>query len=146
MLVLVRPRVAAIGLLTTLFLTALGSSAETGKRDSPETVARGARLYQEYCSACHGRDGVGESSIPWSIRRPDYITAMPLDESSHAWHHGDEQLIQMILKGTGRSRTRMPVWDGVLSVTQVRDLVGYLKSLWGDRILACQGPRHMSCM
>ena len=143
---LVRPRVAAIGLLITLFLTALGSSAETGKRDGPEAVERGARLYQQYCSACHGQDGVGEPSISWSILRPDYVTAMPLDESSHAWHHGDEQLTQMILKGTERSRTRMPVWDGVLSVTQVRDLIGYLKSLWSDRIVACQGPRHMSCM
>jgi len=146
MIALIRSRFPAVGLFVTLLLIAAGSSAETGKRDSPDKVERGAHLYQEYCSACHGKDGVGEPPIPWSIRRPDYITAMPLDESSHAWHHGDEQLIQMILKGTARSRIRMPVWDGVLSVSQARDLIGYLKSLWSDRILTCQGPRHMSCM
>ena len=139
-------RVSAIGLLIISVLAAPGSSAETGVRNDPQTVARGAHLYRQYCSACHQRDGVGEAPIPSSIRRLDFFTAMPLDESSHAWHHGDEQLIQMILKGTPRSRTRMPVWEGVLSEIQARDLVGYLKSLWSDRIVGCQGPRHMSCM
>jgi len=109
-------------------------------------VESGTRLYQQYCSSCHLQDGVGEPTIPRSIRRPDYFTAMPLNESSHAWHHGDEQLIQMILQGTTRSRTRMPAWEGVLSEDQARDLIAYMKSLWGDRILACQGPGHMSCM
>lgn len=133
-------------LLVTLMLVTAGSLAETGERDSPERIKNGAGLYQQYCSACHGENGVGEPSIPWGIRRLDYITAMPLDESSHAWHHGDANLVQMILHGTPRSRTRMPVWNGVLSETQVRDLVAYIKSLWSDRILDCQGPRHMSCM
>ena len=29
---------------------------------------------------------------------------------------------------------------------QARDLVAYMKSLWSDQILECQGPRHMSYM
>lgn len=120
--------------------------AETGKRDSPEMVERGARLYEQYCSACHMPEGIGEAPIPPVIRHPDYYTAMPLDETSHAWHHGDDQLVQIILKGTSRSRTRMPAWNGILSVDQARDLIAYMKSLWSDRILACQGPKHMSCM
>ena len=136
----------AIGLIVILLLVTNISSAETGKRDTVEMIERGARLYQQYCIVCHGKDGVGEPPIPWSIRRPDYVTAMPLDESSHAWHHGDDNLIQIILKGTSRSRTRMPTWKGILSVEQASDLVAYIKSLWSDRILECQGPRHMSCM
>lgn len=136
----------AIGLTIILLLITDISSAETGKRDAAEMIERSARLYQKYCLACHGKDGVGEPPIPWSIRRPDYVTAMPLDESSHAWHHGDDNLVQMILKGTQRSRTRMPTWEGILSIEHASDLVAYIKSLWGDRILACQGPRHMSCM
>lgn len=132
-------------LIGMLALTTI-ASAETGVRDSPEMVVKGARLYDQFCSACHLKDGIGEPPIPRSIRKPDYITAMPLDETSHAWHHGDEQLIQIILKGTKRSRTRMPALEGILSEEQVRDLIAYMKSLWSDRILACQGPKHMSCM
>ena len=141
-----RPRYLAVDLLVVLLLISTWSLAETGIRDNSERVERGARLYQEFCSTCHGQNGIGEPPIPWSIRRSDYITAMPLDESSHAWHHGDDQLVQMILKGSPRSRIRMPVWDGVLTKAQARDLVAYIKSLWSDRILTCQGPRHMSCM
>ncbi len=143
---LMRLRFLTTSLLATLLLGTNESLAETGKRDTQELIERGARLYQDYCAICHGKEGIGEPSIPWSIRRPDYIAAMPLNESSRAWHHGDDNLMRIILKGNPRSRTRMPIWDGVLSVDQARDLVAYIKSLWGDRILECQGPRHMSCM
>ena len=92
------------------------------------------------------RDGVGEPTVPWSIRRTDFIESMPLDETSHAWHHGAEQLIEMILDGTSHSRTRMPVWRNILSEQDAADLVAYMKSLWSDRIVSCQGPKHMDCM
>lgn len=129
-----------------LCLLSLAALAETGVRGSPEAIHRGKQLYEQYCMYCHGENGVGEPDIPWSIRRLGYVTAMPLDETSHAWHHSDEHMSRMILQGTPRSRTRMPLWGPVFSQSQVQDLVEYLKSLWSDRILGCQGPRHMSCM
>jgi mono/diheme cytochrome c family protein len=120
--------------------------AETGVEPDPAAVARGAKLYADHCLSCHRKDGVGEPRVPWSIRRPDLIEAMPLNETSHAWHHGDEQLMSMILEGTQRSRLRMPVFRDVLSTEDAADLVAYIKSLWSKRILACQGPDHMRCM
>jgi mono/diheme cytochrome c family protein len=128
-----------------LLVTAI-SQAETGTRPDSKSVARGKQLYVTHCVACHKRDGVGEPTVPWSIRRTDFIEAMPLNETSHAWHHGDEQLIAMILDGTARSRTRMPVWRSILSEQEAAGLVAYLKSLWSDRIISCQGPKHMDCM
>lgn len=120
--------------------------AETGTRADSETVAQGKALYETHCIGCHRQGGVGEPRVPWSIRRPDLMEAMPLDETSHAWHHGDEQLIGMILDGTSRSRRRMPVFRGVLTEADAADLVGYMKTFWSDRIVACQGPAHMRCM
>lgn len=120
--------------------------AETGMPPDPESVERGRQLYNSYCIACHKRDGVGEPTVPWSIRRPDLVEAMPLNETSHAWHHGDEQLMSIILDGTPRTRVRMPVWRGALSEEQAADLVAYIKSLWSARIISCQGPKHMDCM
>jgi hypothetical protein len=70
-----------MGLLT--FTTA--ASAENGARDSPEMLVRGVRLYEQHCSTRHLKDGVGEPPIPRSIRHPDYMTAMSLDEASHTW-------------------------------------------------------------
>ena len=138
-------RLSSISLLVLLLVTAI-SQAETGIQPDAKSVARGKQTYDSHCATCHKRGGVGEPIVPWSIRRTDFIEAMPLDETSHAWHHGDEQLTGMILDGTARSRTRMPVWRNILSEQDAADLVAYMKSLWSDRIVSCQGPKHMDCM
>ncbi len=109
-------------------------------------VESGKKLYQNYCQSCHGLEGVGEPPIPLGIRRLDYIVAMPLNEASHAWHHSDDNIVQTILHGNSRSKLRMPIWKDIISEEQAYDLVAYLKTFWSDRILECQGPRHMSCM
>jgi len=138
-------RRSLISLAVLLLVTAI-TQAQTGTQPDSKSVARGKQLYDAHCVSCHKRNGVGEPTVPWSIRRADFIEAMPLNETSHAWHHGDEQLIAMILDGTARSRTRMPVWRSILSEQDAADLVAYMKSLWSDRIVSCQGPRHMDCM
>ncbi|WP_428609681.1 c-type cytochrome [Sedimenticola sp.] len=120
-------------------------SAETGRAPTADQVNAGKVLYQRYCVACHGENGVGEAPIPDTIRAPGYFTAMPLDEQSHAWHHSDEQLQETILQGLQRTQ-RMPAWKAVITPDQAALLVAYIKSLWSPRIVACQGPRHMSCM
>ncbi len=125
-------------LLLTLVTPGL---AETGKIPDPAAVERGLALFETNCQQCHQAQGVGEN-VPRAIRHPNFIPAMPLNENSHAWHHGDDQLVQTIRRGN----KRMPPFDNVLSEPQLRDLVAYMKSLWSPRILACQGPKHMSCM
>lgn len=127
---------------TILFLVLVTPGhAETGKAPDPAAVERGLTLFKSNCQQCHQARGVGEN-VPRAIRHPNFIPAMPLNENSHAWHHGDDQLVQTIRRGN----KRMPPFDKVLSEPQLRDLVAYMKSLWSPRILACQGPKHMSCM
>ena len=72
-----------------------------------------------------------------------YSSTMPLNETSHAWHHGDEQLVSIILKGLRRTKN-MPSFKGVISEKEAYDIVAYIKSLWSPRIIACQGPKHMT--
>jgi mono/diheme cytochrome c family protein len=126
-------------------LTSTNALAETGKRGSEHAVKRGKKLFEAHCQSCHGKNGVGQPPIPWSIRNPKYITPPALDDSQHAWHHSDENLIKTILEGSPRT-SQMPAWKNVLSRRDAADLVAYMKSLWSDRALACQGPKHMSCM
>jgi mono/diheme cytochrome c family protein len=132
--------------LACTFIATTTVLAETGVRGEPDEIERGQRLYGIYCLECHQAGGEGEPPIPLGIRHPDYIVAMPLNESSHAWHHDDNNLVHTILRGNQRSRLRMPVYEEVLSERDARDLVAYIKTFWSDRILECQGPRHMSCM
>ena len=119
--------------------------AETGQRPDVQSVAAGKVLYEQYCQSCHKAKGIGEQPIPPLLKAPGYLTAMPLNETSHAWHHGDEELVSAILNGLQRTQ-RMPAFKGAVTEQQAREIVAYLKSLWSDRILACQGPKHMSCM
>ena len=123
------------------FLTAF---AETGKPPDPRAAHRGVPLYQKYCQACHGKRGVGET-LSFSAYIHREIIAPALDDSQHAWHHSDDDLTAFILNGSPRT-PRMPAWKGTLTEPQVRDIVAYIKSLWGARAIACQGPKHMSCM
>ena len=120
-------------------------NAETGHAPDPKAAVSGKKLYEKYCLVCHQKDGVGQEPIPWGIRKPGYLTAMPLNETSHAWHHSDEQLAEMILAGLRRT-DRMPAFKPILSEKEAYDIVAYIKSLWSPRIIACQGPKHMSCM
>lgn len=129
--------------LTYSFMITLAGSAiaQTGQVPDPAAVIRGSEVYTNNCLSCHKKEGVGEN-IPLGVRAPNYLVAMPLDESSHAWHHGDEQLIKTIKKGN----QRMPSFNNVLSEHELEDVLAYVKSLWSNRIIACQGPKHMSCM
>ena len=134
-------------LVIFLSLVVLGglAGAETGRAPESSAVGRGEVLYEKNCLVCHQKDGVGETPVPWSIRKPGYFTAMPLNETSHAWHHSDEELAHMILEGLRRTE-RMPGFKQILSQKEADDIVAYIKSLWSPRIIACQGPRHMNCM
>jgi len=60
----------------------------------------------------------------------------------YAWHHTDDDLVKTILEGSSRESC-MRGFKGVLQENQARENVAYLKSLWGTRALACQGPLHM---
>ena len=72
--------------------------------------------------------------------------APALDSSAHAWHHTDVALQKLILEGSSRT-PRMEAWKKTgLSNKEAHDLVAYIKSLWTQRELECQGPNHMQCM
>ena len=114
---------------------------------SPALVANGEGLYKKNCIACHGEKGVGENpaNIYAMDEKGNYV-APPLNESAHAWHHTDEQLMEIILKGSSRN-PRMIAWEKSISKDDARSLVEYIKSLWSERVRKyCQGPKHMECM
>jgi len=106
-------------------------------------VARGEKIYEAKCIGCHGPQGVGESpGHPQAVDEQGRYLAPPLDGSAHAWHHTDEELVEFIATGSPRN-PRMKAWEGELSREEIRDVVEYIKSLWGPKERACQGPRHM---
>lgn len=110
-----------------------------------EETAAGGRVYAEYCAACHGDNGVGETpGTPTAPLDPDKL-APALDGTAHAWHHEDAQLRTLVHEGSIARGGRMPAWGAVLSEADIDHVLAYVKSLWSARERACQGAKHMNC-
>jgi len=113
----------------------------------PESAAekRGEKLFAANCQACHGAVGIGEAP---QFGKSMQGLAPALDDSAHAWHHSDQQLQNTILKGSPAPNSRMVAFEGKLNARDAEDLVAYMKSLWNENALRCQGAKHMDpgCM
>lgn len=114
-------------------------------RETPQLIAKGHKIYERYCQACHGENGVGERPKNMYAEDQYGFVAPPLDNSAHGWHHTDANLLQTILNGSSRNPRMLPFKD-IISREDAKDTVAYIKSLWNFRSLACQGIRHMRCM
>jgi mono/diheme cytochrome c family protein len=121
------------------------SGSMAGRGQVSEQEKRGENLYNANCQSCHGVQGVGETYTEESLTTQGYIMAPALDDSTHAWHHTDDDLVKTILEGSDRTE-RMKAWKHELKDKDARDIVAYMKSLWSQRALDCQGPKHMQCM
>ncbi len=140
--------VLIIGIVGGYLWAQNGSTQNKGSSDlSSSLVAKGEAIYKKNCISCHGEKGSGENPRDiYAIDAKGNYVAPPLNESAHAWHHTDEQLVEIILEGSSRN-PRMIAWGKSLSKDDARAIVEYIKSLWSERIRKyCQGPKHMECM
>ncbi len=87
-------------------------------------VERGARLFQQYCTECHGRDGRAQLDV---ISDATNLT-LPAD-----YYNGstDQDMFNSIANGAG---VAMPAWRPVVGSDEaVWDLVWFVKSLWAEQ-------------
>jgi mono/diheme cytochrome c family protein len=89
----------------------------------PEDAAaleRGAQLFQQYCTECHGRDGRAQLDVisdATDLTQPTYYYS----------GSSDQEIFNSIANGAG---VAMPAWRAQLgSDAAVWDLVYYVKSL-----------------
>lgn len=100
----------------------------------PVSLAQGARLYGEFCAACHGANLEGEAN--WRQRGPDgYLPAPPHDASGHSWHHPDQQLFAITKYGSeamvgGTYKSKMSSFAETLSDREIWGILDYIRSRW----------------
>lgn len=105
-------------------------------------VAQGAALYATNCATCHGAKGEGQAN--WKTSNPDgTYPPPPHDASGHTWHHPDGLLFRIVRDGgamfdSGGFKSGMPAWGERLSDDEIRAVITYLKTLWGERERAFQ--------
>ena len=89
--------------------------------------AEGKKVYEAYCTTCHGDRGKGNGPAAQSL------PAKPADHTNGAIMNAfsDQFLYDVIAKGgtaVGKS-SFMPAWGGALNDRQIKDLVAYLRSI-----------------
>lgn len=144
-----RLRLGLSGLLVVLLVAAgtyvLGARSEWApdalRRNDPQVVHAGARIYTQHCAACHGPRGEGQPG--WRERGPDgLMPAPPHDDSGHTWHHPDAQLFAITKYGLAKLikqpdyQTSMPIYDGVLSDSEINAVLSWIKAQWPKEIQA----------
>lgn len=114
---------AAITMVAGLMLVTL-APREAGASD--DALAIGQEIYEEFCAACHGYDGVKQ--IP---EAPNFARCERLEKD-------DETLLVIIAKGKG---DLMPPWAEELTGQQMRQVLAYIRTFpakAGRRDPACK--------
>lgn len=99
---------------------------------NPEQVAQGEQLYAAYCSVCHGANLEGQPN--WKQQGADgKFPAPPHNSDGHSWHHPDAVLLEIIANGGDPAISTMPPFKGVLSEDEMRAVLAYIKTSWGQK-------------
>ena len=100
-------------------------------------VSEGEQIYAQYCATCHKRDRSGDPD--WKVANDDGIfPAPPHDNTGHTWHHPDPLLAGIVLDGLDGAPSGMPKFRGTLTEEQVRSILEFFKSEWGEEERAFQ--------
>jgi len=124
-----RPGIAGIGAIlasaaTGTWLLAVPAYpttyAEAPIRYATDSIVRGASLYTQSCSVCHGPHGRGDGPAALSL------STVPTDLAAHASGHRVGELFWWIAHGI--PRTPMPGFAPRLSDAEIWDLVQFLRA------------------
>lgn len=103
----------------------------------PARISEGEQLYEQYCAACHKADLSGDPN--WKMANEDgTYPPPPHDNTGHTWHHPDQLLAGIIMDGIDDVPSSMPKYGGTLTDDQVRSILEFFKSGWGETERAFQ--------
>lgn len=100
-----------------------------GKKDSnpftptSENIQEGEKQFQNYCSGCHGPDGLRTGVLFAEKMSPP----VPLLNSPEVQRYTDGQMKWILTHGV--SPSGMPAWNGVLTDDEMWKIVLYLRHL-----------------
>lgn len=88
-------------------------------KSDPASIDRGKKTYFQNCASCHGAKAKGDGPASAALKpKPADLTVM-------AGMHPDGDFAWKIANGRGA----MPAWKGILSQTQIWELVNYIQNL-----------------
>lgn len=121
---------------------AYGQEVVTGRESA------GRSTYMKYCASCHGASAEGQAN--WQLpNESGELPAPPHTEKGHTWRHSDRDLVKMITDGwrdpfNQTQRLTMPAFKGVLTPSEIKNVVDYLRTLWTPEQQAFQREQGMA--
>jgi mono/diheme cytochrome c family protein len=98
----------------------------------PDSISRGARLFEQHCAQCHGPQAQGHPD--WQTPSDgSFAAAPPLNGTGNDWQRSRAELAATIKKGVRRKTDNvdiMPSWKGRLSERDIEDVINWMQSLW----------------
>ena len=130
----IRSWICLFGLLLFLLILLPSGCARDEKKNvnlsiiESESARReiiGERLYQRYCSGCHGTTGEGDGLHSYTLNPP------PANHADTAYMNSlsDEYLFEIISNGGASvdKSTEMPRWKDVLGRNDINNVIIYLR-------------------
>lgn len=131
-------------------LIAFSVSLPTAAMAEPD-LFQGKKLYNAYCSACHGLNGKGGGPLASALAK------MPSNLVSDKYQNMDHAKFSELVIGYGKEDSLMPKWGDTLSGRQLTDVVAYVlkidepgvvdagdpergKVVYDQTCVACHGP------
>jgi mono/diheme cytochrome c family protein len=101
-------------------------------------LTQGKGLYDRYCGSCHGEDLAGEPD--WKqLKEGGTFPAPPHDATGHTWHHPDDLILEITSQGGDPAYGgTMPGFGEQLSKEEIRAILEYIKTSWGEQERAYQ--------
>jgi len=106
-------------------LLASSAAAETG-----DSILRGARIHAGFCAACHGVGGRGDGpgAAELTPRPRDFTSGKFRYRSTESGSRPRRSDIEHVVQ-VGRAGTAMPAFGGLLSKSEIADVVAFIFSL-----------------
>jgi mono/diheme cytochrome c family protein len=102
----------------------------------PDSITRGARLFEEHCAQCHGPQAQGHPD--WQTPSDgSFAAAPPLNGTGNDWQRSRAELAATIKAGVRRKTDKvdvMPSWKGRLSERDIEDVLNWMQSLWSPEV------------
>ena len=95
----------------------------TSRHRSTGNPIEGKKVYEEFCSICHGMDGKGKGVLAkvYDMTPADHTNAEQMNSLDNA-------TLKAYIK-SGGDDTLMPGWEDVLSDKQLNDVISYIRLL-----------------
>ena len=109
-----------------LLLAGIASVVIIYQSTSEPDLGPGGRLYQEQCSACHGRDGGGLRELYPPVAGSPYLSEIT-DETACLIRRG---VRGSLVTADGSYNQRMPAFP-YLTAADISQLIAFMQSRWG---------------